>query len=218
MLVDNKVKISSSCNILTTRPNFEWDEITEEPMFFNCDMKFAYENGGPITKDFIEAAPVDFWGGTFDSRVHMLKKGFSPCIPGWHLDSIPRTKPNNQPNLEERGYSEHVMAIYGDNVAATEFLMADVEFASEIYNSEHVYQDLDSVVAHWYKNWDITIARAMPGELIYFNQDSIHRGVPAVGDGWRWFGRASLDSRNGKETNKIRKQTQVYLPVYNQGW
>lgn len=36
------------------------DEIKNEPMFFNSDLEFAYENGGPITRSFIENLPLDW--------------------------------------------------------------------------------------------------------------------------------------------------------------
>jgi len=31
-----------------------------------------------------------------DVKVHMLMPGQYPCIPGWHLDMVPRDKDNNQ--------------------------------------------------------------------------------------------------------------------------
>jgi len=36
------------------------DKIKNEPMFFNSDLKYAYKNGGEITKSFIENLPTDW--------------------------------------------------------------------------------------------------------------------------------------------------------------
>lgn len=60
------------------------DQIKNEPMFFNCSLEFAYNNGGPITRSFIMNLPDD-WNTdqvVFDSRVHMLMPGWYPAIPG----------------------------------------------------------------------------------------------------------------------------------------
>lgn len=63
--------------------DFNQDDVKNEPMFFNCDLDFAYKNGGDITKSFIENLPMDWINSNpvLDSRVHMLMKGWYPCIP-----------------------------------------------------------------------------------------------------------------------------------------
>lgn len=67
--------------------------IKNEKMFFNSDLVFAYENGGPITKSFIDNLPEEWkTNSVFDSRVHMLMPGWYPAIPGWHHDDVPRPK------------------------------------------------------------------------------------------------------------------------------
>lgn len=40
--------------------NIDNGDIKNEPMFFNCDLNFAYVNGGDITKSFIDALPLDW--------------------------------------------------------------------------------------------------------------------------------------------------------------
>lgn len=68
------------------------DDIKNEPMFFNCDLDFAWDNGGNITRSFISNLPYDWQdeGIVFDSRVHMLMPGWYPAIPGFHHDDVPR--------------------------------------------------------------------------------------------------------------------------------
>jgi hypothetical protein len=56
-------------------------------------------------------------------------------------------------------------------------------------------------------------------QLIYFDCDAFHTGVKANAAGWRWFGRASIETeRTGKVTNEIRRQAQVYLEFPMEGW
>lgn len=53
--------------------------------------------------------------------------------------------------------------------------------------------------------------------IVYFDCHSFHRGVKAIENGWRWFGRVTIDT-NRIPTNELRKQVQVYLDKVNAGW
>src|ERR1700749_4013133 len=86
-------KISSGLefgrSFAATVPN---EVLKNEPMFFNSDLNFAYEAGGPATRSFIDALP-DGWKAepaVIDTRVHMLMPGWFPAIPGFHHDDVPR--------------------------------------------------------------------------------------------------------------------------------
>ena len=48
-----KIRGSSPCN-------YQVDVIKNEPMFFNCDLAYAFKNGDEITKDFISSLPEDW--------------------------------------------------------------------------------------------------------------------------------------------------------------
>ena len=65
---------------------FTDEQIKNEPMLFNCDLKAAYDLGGPITQEFLDKVMdfVDDEKVVIDTRVHMLMKGWFPCIPGFH--------------------------------------------------------------------------------------------------------------------------------------
>lgn len=106
----------------------DWDEqyVKNEPMLFSATPKFAWENGGPITRDFlalffgISLADEASWvlrdskvgNYCFDSRVHMLMPGWFPCIPGWHHDDVPRSCSDGQPNYSTPEYSsKHCLAL-----------------------------------------------------------------------------------------------------------
>lgn len=200
-------------------PEFTVDQVKNEPMLFNCSFEAARELGGPITRAFLSAiiadgeeAPV-----VVDSRVHMLMPGWFPAIPGWHHDDVPRTGPDNQPNYDSPAYhSRHCMALVNADVAPTEFIIGHQTLPKP---------DGDGpVYKHWHDLTEEQVAaklvetyRAMDRELIYFDWQSMHRAVPAVTSGWRWFARASWQT-DRRPTNEVRRQVQVYLPNLTEGW
>ena len=110
--------------------------IKNEPMFFNSDLKFAYEKGGDITKSFIDNLPDDWKDNVvFDSRVHMLMPNWYPAIPGWHHDDIPRpTTTLGQPDYDNPSYqSEHIMGLVNADICPTQFISLTKE-NTEVFN------------------------------------------------------------------------------------
>lgn len=195
-------------------PEFSQDEIKNEPMLFSCDADTARQNGGPITRAFLDRLHPEFANGIMDSRVHMLMPGWYPCIPGWHHDDVPRSTPTGQPNYIDPEYrSRHCLALVNGDIAPTEFLTGLISVPAP------------SIATAIYQKWDEYLERHPMGErwscpdrkLVYFNCDTFHRGVPAVRNGWRWFGRISIDT-DRKPTNEIRAQVQVYMSAINAGW
>ncbi len=92
--------------------DFDQAAVKNEPMLFNCDFRTAYEIGGPITRAFLDAIECDGYGGIIDTRVHMLMPVWFPCIPGWHHDDVPRSRPDGQPNYESpEHHTRHVMGL-----------------------------------------------------------------------------------------------------------
>jgi hypothetical protein len=192
-------------------------EVKNEPMLFNCDTSAAAELGGPITRDFLSMLDPEFRErGIVDTRVHMLMPSWYPCIPGWHHDDVPRSTRTGQPNYLNPQYtSRHCMALINGSISPTEFLLGDIEVPKP---------DIDRVI---YKDWDDHLEgagrhqgsriSAPDHQLLYFDMHSFHRGSSAVANGWRWFGRVSIDTER-KPTNEVRQQVQVYLGVVNSGW
>ena len=205
--------------------NADWsqEEIKNEPMLFNCDLLFATEHGGPITKAFLQNLPSDwirsacFGDIVIDSRVHMLMPNWYPCIPGWHHDDVPRSTATGQPNYETPEYrSEHISGLVNAEICPTTFLLGEVEVSSPDINTR-VYNvmndEIESRLAEYQKY------EAESGKYIQFNHDSFHTGVKAVKGGWRWFIRASRRTERTKHTtNEIRRQVQVYLEEPMAGW
>lgn len=216
------MRFHSSYEVLgRMRSDFHESEIKNEPMFFSCSLAHAFEHGGPITKEFVTALPNQ-WNedptAIFDSRVHMLMPGWLPCIPGWHHDDVPRRDSDGQPDYANHGEAIHILALVNGDVAPTELAVGSCSLHTEplkigrpLYGEWH--EEIETLIA----GGSLTRARAGNGFLIAFDWQTFHRGVPAVRNGWRWFGRVSRKSTR-RIKNELRRQVQVYLPVPNEGW
>lgn len=197
-------------------PDFSQSVIKKEPMLFSCDTKAAMLKGGEITKQFIKESLYGHDDWIIDSRVHMLMPTWYPCIPGWHHDDVPRSTPSGQPNYDTPEYrSEHIMMVMGPT-AMPEFLQDTVTLPRvSIESGEIIYKCWDSLIEnHTPKLRRFTL---YSGQVIRFSWQAFHRGMPATKEGWRFFIRASRKT-NRKIFNEVRTQTQVYLPITNQGW
>jgi len=205
------------------------DEIKNEPMFFNSDIDFAYENGGPITRSFLLAIP-DRWTISplvFDSRVHMLMPGWYPAIPGYHHDDVPRPEipvgqhfaTAGQPDYDSPRYrAEHILGLVNAQVAPTDFAVGECEMP-RVPDGELIYRAWHREVERLLADGSMQRVSVPDRQLVHFDCDAFHTGVKAVAAGWRWFGRVSRNTeRADKATNEIRQQAQVYLEFPMEGW
>lgn len=212
---------------------FTQEQVKNEPMFFNSSFVYAYENGGPITKAFLNAFALenkdtlsednyeeDF---VFDSRVHMLMPGWFPCIPGFHHDDVPRRPlsedPLGQPDYSEnRAYrSKHVMGMVNGDICPTQFALGRAKL--EIPDRDIIYKHWHPAVEELIRAGDLELFEVPSGVLIYFDCDTLHQGQRARSNGWRWFGRLSWNTDRSKHvTNEQRRQVQVYLEYPMEGW
>lgn len=217
-------KFLSEALIYTEHQMREYSEeqIKKEPMLFSCDFDFAMAYGGPITREFLtilffkERAwkRKDF---VFDSRSHMLMPGFWPCIPGWHHDDVPRDRSDGQPDYYSPQYkAKHCMALVNGDVAPTDFALGYGEF-QEIPVGQKYYKEWHPHVERMIKDKTLYHFKAPSNKLIYFDWNTWHKGSKAVKAGWRWFGRASINT-NRPIKNEIRTQVQVYVDLEEQGW
>lgn len=227
-----ELHFNSGYNVLPgLLPDFDPLTVEQEPQFFSADIAYAYYHGGPITRAFIDALPAEWRGdpaAVLDSRVHMLMAGWYPCIPGWHLDDIPRTRKDGQPDHANPAYrADHILALIGD-CSRTAFLTGNIKLmdvpdgelpttgicpATSIYGKWH--GDIEQYLE--YRQEAVRQEYAPERRLIQFNDQSFHRGSPATHSGWRWFARVSRNTQR-PIYNKTRTQTQVYLPAPNEGW
>lgn len=189
------------------------EKIKNETMFFSCDKNFVLKNGDEITKNFVNTFLSDYDDWIIDSRVHMLMKGWYPCIPGFHHDDVPRKGIDNQPNYENpEYYSIHRMVVIGSS-ALPEFINCETSLP-KISGKTKVYKIWNDILKEKYIN---NIYKVKNGEVIDFTWEDFHRGVQAEEDTWRLFIRASRNT-DRKFHNEIRKQVNVYLPFPEEGW
>lgn len=208
---------NSQLTYVSPKIEIDYSYIKNEPMLFNCDYGFAYENGGPITKKVLSHFPDSWKDCVVDSRVHMLMKGWFPCIPGFHHDDVPRTREDGQPNYNTPEYrSEHLMFLANGDICATEFAIGKCDLI-EPPLGEIIYKKWHEEIENNIQEGNLLRHRAETDRLIYFNDHAFHQGTRAISDGWRFFLRASCNT-NRKPTNEIRKQVQVYLEFPTQGW
>jgi hypothetical protein len=214
------ITFESGYQTIGTLPDFTEEEIKNEPMIFSGDAEFCRKHGGPITKDFLARLPLAGYSKVIiDSRVHMLMPGWYPCIPGWHLDDIPRTRADGQPDHEHPAYkSFNIMSIIGD-ASVTEFIEGKLALKDIGFGEGAVYGKWNAEINRRLgsANCDISVRRVVPTNIISFRFGAFHRGVPAVKNGWRFFIRANYNTAR-KPMNEIRKQVQVYLPTPEVGW
>lgn len=204
-------------------------DIKKEPMFFNCDLDFAYAEGGEITKSFIDALPREWQIGevVFDSRVHMLMPGWYPAIPGYHHDDVPRPDipvgkhfiTAGQPDYDNpRYHSEHILGLVNAGVCPTHFAVGKA-IMPEVPDGELIYRRWHPEVLKQIESGDLERVEAPDRTLVKFDWQTFHTGSQAVKDGWRWFGRVTRNSdRTKKISNEIRVNAQVYLEFPMEGW
>jgi len=152
-----------------------------------------------------------------DSRVHMLKPGWFPCIPGWHYDEVERFEGGDLVKEDgavldwDRTYEgkEHYMMIldFGSG-SLTEFARARVA-DPRVKN----YTELNRL----FQAHSPLIEQVKSNAIYRFDILDAHRGVPAKRDGWRYFIRATVGTQRIL-ANELRTQTQVYIPAFDVGW
>jgi hypothetical protein len=214
------------CNKPSVR-NFTENEVKNEPMLWQCDVKTAWELGGPITKAFIAAMledssrymfpNINYDNVIIDSRVHMLMKGWYSCIPGFHHDLVPRTRSDSQPNYTNPAYhAKHCMMLINGDICPTEFAIGKATF-NDVPIGQKYYKEWHKEVVEKLKSGELRQMLAPSNSLIFFDWQTWHQGTAAVGNGWRFFIRASWN-HNEKPKNELRRQCQVYLSPLEEGW
>jgi hypothetical protein len=194
--------------------------IKNEPMLFSCDLSTASKLGGTLTKQFLNALDNEWInrpGFVLDSRVHMLKKGWWPAIPGYHHDDVPRDRKDGQPNYSDPCYkAQHAMMLINAEVCPTEFVLGAAEF-EDVPLGEVYYRKWHPVVEEKLKSGELKKVLAPNLRIVYFDWETWHQGTAAALDGWRFFVRASVNTKR-VTSNEVRRQVQVYLEKPMDGW
>lgn len=193
--------------------------VKNEPQFFSADLNFAMEHGGDITKDFIKNLPDEFKNSycVLDSKVHMLMPGWFPCIPGIHVDDVPRTRSDGQPDHINPVYkADHAMAIVGD-ASITQFVIGDIELEDIPVGGGIISEKWHSDIAKMIEDNKVSVKNITPNKIVLFDWQAFHQGMPATKNGWRLFIRATINTHRPIH-NEIRMQAQVYMTNPFVGW
>lgn len=197
--------------------DIELQLIKAEPMFYRASVSFAKQHGESLTRRFLQLLPTGWENGIIDSRTHMLMPGWYPCIPGWHLDDIPRTRPDNQPDHANPSYlAEHICMILGD-ASKTEFLDSPVSLEDVPVGGGVVYDKWNKDINELIKAGRAKTSYLVPGQLMQFGYGDFHRGSPATKFGFRWFIRITRNTHLSA-VNEIRKNANVYMSALDAGW
>jgi hypothetical protein len=206
------------------------EHIKNEPMLFSASYEDAMRLGGPITRtfmmdhlDYLErvcgVSEGENW--IIDSRVHMLMDGWWPCIPGFHNDDIPRGGEFGQPywNGPEIEYkAEHLLMVLGP-IGMTEFISPGETFeVSNPIGKEEVYGDWNKEIRAQVESGKVKTQKVISGQVVRFSEPDFHRGMPAEGNGWRFFIRASKGTPRKCSEDPLRRQVQVYMETPEKGW
>lgn len=188
--------------------------IADETMLFSASPEFAREHGGTLTNRVLNSLRPYMKDGKnyiIDTKSVMLMPGMYPAIPGWHCDGVIRKNAESQPDLKKLNDSmEHFICFLSseENVSRTAFLR---ESCSVEYDPNRVWGSIDAQI----NKGKIKAFEAKEGEIIKFNQATLHCARPAKKRGWRFFIRMS--EYHMPPRNEIRRQVQVYSQV-EQGW
>ena len=167
-----------------------------------------------LANEFLSHLPKDEY--IVDSRVSMLKKGWFPCIPGWHFDEIMRHENGNLDIISTDFNKTHYMMVIdiGTN-SLTEFCA--YRFTKDFLLTHNI-DNYDSFNMTIYM-MESPIKTCKSNTIYQFSSLDAHRGVDCKDSGWRYFIRATANHQR-EYLNQIRTQTQVYIPFYNinKGW
>lgn len=205
------------------------EQIKNEPMFFNCDLDFAYAHGKEITRSYIDNLP-ESWKNSecvIDTRIHMLMPKWYPAIPGYHHDDVPRAldipvgshfATAGQPNYDNPEYhSQHIIGLVNADICPTHFALGEVTLAK--VENDVVYRVWHEEIVKLLADGKLELKTCQDRTLTYFDCDTFHTGSECLTAGWRWFGRVSRNTKRVKQiSNEIRQQVQVYLTHPMQGW
>lgn len=165
-----------------------------------------------------------------DTKVSMLKTGFLPCIGGWHFDEVARyrtrelgaTRGNEtglldgdldweatDPNLD------HYLILLDHHTGSfTEFFTRRFDADSLLTLDIRTYSQLHQFIETARASWADQAFTAVENNTFYkFNVFDAHKGQPATGGGWRYFFRATVNSKR-PAPNETRTQTNVYVPQH----
>jgi hypothetical protein len=184
---------------------FTWKHVRDAKQYFGYHSDLV---DCPIAKLLLDNIPHGEY--IVDSRTHMLKPGWLPCIGGWHYDEVKRDaegKLDWDNNIDKTHY---LLILDFGTGSMTQYVNMSIP---EIKN----YEKLNSLIKVAEEDLCIDIETCDNNSIYMFDCLDAHKGQKATGDGWRYFIRATANTQR-EYTNEIRYQTQVYIEDEYKGW
>jgi hypothetical protein len=197
---------------------------------WNASYDDAVRYGGDITRQALRAMNIrhDRKNIIVDTKIHMLLKGMSPAILGWHNDGSGRDI-NKHPNgkgppdilsqSNDNRYNRYHLLVTGTG-CLTQFINQPISISIPSEPSYDTYKTISSFVSNKVKEDQSIIMQIPSCQVTEFNWDDIHTGVIATKNEWRYLIRVAESDyyEPAKDLREIiRMQTQVYSPL-NFGW
>lgn len=226
----------SGCH--TFKPNFQTiarvpgrykiNELEKEIGVYSASSNFVRQHCGPIANSILDSIPSWYYeeadklklNVNCDVRIHRLYPGDYPAYPGWHCDGEFRETYFSQPDLDRIKVSKHIIATvssHEEGVSNPEFLNQIYHFTSSEQNQTHnLWQQVNEAI---HKDNNISIVPTHDGEIICFDNWTLHRVCPAKIRGWRLFFRMSMWHKpNLGMEGMLSKQETVYKYIGENGW
>lgn len=215
--------------IAKIKPIYDISDLEKEIGVYSASPDFIRKNCGAITNSILDAIPSWYYHeakelGLYpncDVRIHRLYPGDYPAYPGWHCDGEFRETYFSQPDLNKIPVSKHIfvcVSSHSDGVANPEFLDRAWDFHSDEVNQSHtLWQQVNYDINNSPEK--IPIFKTYDGDMVCFDNWSLHRVMPTINRGWRIFFRMSMWHKpNLGNSGMFSKQETVYLDLSRCGW
>ncbi|AEO93533.1 gp274 [Bacillus phage G] len=202
------------------------DEIKNTLGLWCASLEDAVRYGGNLTRAALGAMNIrgDRKHIIVDTKISMLKPGWNPAIPGWHVDGTPRGEDLNPlqsapPNLyiqEELRPSRFHLLVTGEG-CLTKFVNQPLDLEVPNYTPD-IFKIISNEVSN--RESELNILTAPSCQVVEFDWWDIHTGITATKSEWRYLIRVTETDLCPPETDLrkvIRMQQQVYSTP-NFGW
>lgn len=206
-------------------------EIQNTPTIIGATLEQARRLGGKVVNNALDLMKFDLSKNIIvDVKVHMLMKGMSPAIPGWHTDGVPRGVEQNplskgKPFMDyQEGKKPHKFHLFvtGNN-CLTEFIK-DRNLALEVPDEPDtdLYKAVSKQVNKLKREGKIETFDIPSCTVVTWDWWELHTGKPTSGFEWRVLIRVTETEDEHynfiKEDKELyRLHNNVYIPV-EFGW
>lgn len=192
-----------------TQAQIQADKVT----FVWAQWEEALREAGELTRSVLEAMQPHLRGDKryiyVDSKIQFFRQGYLPVDSRlWHVDGT-RTLRGEQARAlgytllhdllakKREGVEEHYLAYQSSTHCATEFLAEPLHLLLPTHIASFAPFDAAVQAAN-------APAVAQPAaSVVHFTDDTIHRAVPASGEGWRLWLRVLETDREIKVSNNV---------------